>query len=233
MEVRNGRLNMTQEGSPYDVVIADIEAERDRLNSMLELLKSRRAAGLAGAGMPLAASPSIRPVSEQEISHDTFFQMTIPEAARKYLTIARRTRPMGEIIDSIIKGGLKSSAKDVKNSLRSIISRDGTFVRVNGEWGLAEWYPAMRRDGKKGKPTSAKNESTVEPDQGETVTQRILAKMRETPDLTTSAGDLAQQIGAPVATVRTSLSTLAKEGKVQRLAIGQYALANNLLLEGV
>lgn len=212
---------MTQETSPYDLVIADLEAKRDQFNSMIEQLKILRSSAMP-IGTAVPVSPAVRPVNDQEISHDAFFQMTIPDAARKYLTIVKRTKPMTEIIDSILKGGLKSSAKDVNNSLRSIISRDGTFVRVNGEWGLAEWYPAMRRDGKKGKPASAKPEPANEPPIGDTVEQRILRKMRENPESVTSAGELAKQTGAPVATIRACLSSLTKEGKIHRIGIGQY-----------
>jgi hypothetical protein len=205
---------MTNETSPYDFVIADIQAKLDQLNAALEQLKILRAQTQTGAPPPVAAAT--RPVSEAEIPHDAFFQMTIPEAARKYLAIVKRTKPMNEIIDCVLKGGLKSSAKDVRNSLRSIISRDETFVRVNSEWGLAEWYPALRRDAKKPKPNNGA--------EAETISERIVTRMRESPESVITANDLAQHTGAPVATVRASLSTLVKDGKVHRVGIGQYSM---------
>src|SRR5689334_9512097 len=128
--------------SPYDPVIADLEARIRNMQTALETLKHLRAS-FTGDPIPLAAT-STR--TDTELRHDTFFSMTIAEAAKKYLNMVKITKSTADIAAALEVGGLKHSSKDFPANVRSIIGDREDFIRVpNGDWGLAEWYPGAGR----------------------------------------------------------------------------------------
>lgn len=132
---------MAQESSPYDVVIADLESKRDQINSTIEMLRALRATG-ATTMPPLQAAPQ-KPATtptDLEIPRDAFFGMTIPEAAKAYLSFVKATKPNTELCNALLKGGFKTQALNFFETVRSTLQRHPDFVKVNGEWGLAEWY---------------------------------------------------------------------------------------------
>lgn len=233
---------MTQETSPYDAVIADLETKCLQITGVVEALKQLRTMGVPA--FPGLTQVPARNVSESEIPHDAFFQMTIPDAAKKYMTLVKRTKPMADIIEALMRGGLKSSSKNVTNTIRSILSREGSFVRVNGEWGLAEWYPAIRRDSRKTKVQSGVKEgvaneaepaaeapgektaqvqtkATTEPP----IRERVLSVLRTTGNAPVTANLIADRTGLPLGSVRARLSAMVKHGEVERVEAGQYRLS--------
>jgi hypothetical protein len=142
---------MTQEHSPYDAVIADLEAKRDQMTAMIENLKQMR--GLANS--VVVAGVSVHPAvgTSATLSHDAFFGMSLPDAARKYLSIVKKTVPHPQFCDALLDGGFKTSATNFREVVRSALSRHPDFVKVNGQWGLSEWY------GKRGKKTKSADSS--------------------------------------------------------------------------
>jgi hypothetical protein len=148
---------MSQEANHIESTIADLRSWRDQIDAAIQTLEHLGAKGLA---LPLSAPPGVaRP--NGELPNDAFFQMTVPDAAEKYLKLAKATREISEIGDALLKGGLKSSSKNFNDMTRSVLSRDERFVKVpSGGWGLAEWYPAMRNRDRKAK-TPAKPEPSA------------------------------------------------------------------------
>jgi hypothetical protein len=138
---------MSQENSPYDAVIADLEAKRDQMSAMIENLKQMR--GLVHS--VVTAGVSVIPVAgvSTTLSHDAFFGMTIPDAARKYLSIVKKTVPHPQLCDALLDGGFKTSAANFREVVRSTLGRNPEFVKVNSQWGLGEWYG--NRGGRKAK----------------------------------------------------------------------------------
>lgn len=130
---------MTQDFNPYDAVIADLEGKRDQLTGMIESLKQMR--NVASQLPIVAGTSSIRSAVEADFSHDAFFGMTIPDAAKKYLAAVKKTMPTGALADALLAGGIKTASKNFTENIRAILSRQPEFVRINGEFGLAEWYP--------------------------------------------------------------------------------------------
>lgn len=95
---------MNPEGSPYDAAIADVEARISALQVTLDTLKELRAQS-SGVSTSSAASAARMGTVAGEIPHDAFFQMTVVEAAEKYLKMVKRTKPNSELADALIKGG--------------------------------------------------------------------------------------------------------------------------------
>ena len=135
---------MSQEPNHIDAAIADLEGWLERITTAIETLKYFRSQGGVLPGMP--APVGVGRVSlNGDIPHDAFFQMTVADAAEKYLTLAKKTKPTSGLADSLLKGGLKTAAKNFPSMLNTVISADSRFVKVNKEWALSAWYPGMRR----------------------------------------------------------------------------------------
>ena len=143
----------------YDAVIADLESQREKLWTVIVALKS-----LKQLGMPLdkvSAFVSGEPTTtalapEVPLSHDAFFGQTIPDAARKYLSSVKSTKPHPDLCDALLRGGFKTSATNFREVVRSTLGRHPDFVKINGQWGLREWYPG-RGGGRKAKRSSDQN----------------------------------------------------------------------------
>lgn len=150
---------MAQDPAHYDAVIADLEERRDQMNGMIEMLKQMKAGGPLN---PVASSSSMPiTVMGADIAHDAFFGMTIPEAAKKYLSIVRRTTPHPALCDALLDGGFKTTATNFREVVRSTLGRNPEFVKISGQWGLNEWY------GNRGTRKSKRTPSPTEEVQGE------------------------------------------------------------------
>lgn len=144
--------------TPYDAAIAEVQTKIEELKTTLATLLRLQ----AEHGSSPSGSVSLRG-NETDISHDTFFNMTIADAAKKYLLIVKTSKPTAEIAAALERGGLKHSSKDFPTTVRSILGQREEFTRVpNGEWGLTEWYPGMRRGrkAKSEKPKKGRKAST-------------------------------------------------------------------------
>jgi hypothetical protein len=144
---------MAQESTPYDMVIADLESKREQISATIEMLKALR--GTANIPLPLATTPQ-RTMSEADIPRDAFFGMTLPEAARKYLGIVKSTKSNPELCHALKNGGFNTRSSNFPEVVRSQLGRHPDFVKVSGEWGLAEWYGS--RGAKRGRKTAALDE---------------------------------------------------------------------------
>jgi biotin operon repressor len=207
--------------TPYDAAIADVENRIRSMQNALETLKQLRASTL---GEPSPAATNFSRSAESEVQHDSFFGMTIADAAKKYLTMMKATKSNAEIAAALEHGGLKHSSKDFNTTVRSVLGQRDDFLRVpNGDWGLAEWYPGMGR-GKKG----AKPEKKTKPKakrrgkaQSPTLEQRIIDHMKTAPAKDWVSSEIATALGAKRESVQSMLSRLGKEGvSVTKAATG-------------
>lgn len=227
--------------TPFDAAIAEVQAKIEELKTTLATLL-RLQAEQGGAPSPTAALRG----GDAEISHDTFFNMTIGEAAKKYLAIVKTTKSTAEIAEWLERGGLKHSSKSFTTTVRSILGAREDFTRVpNGDWGLAEWYPGMGRGKKpkeekparasRQKKTSNSGESTPKKRQPIRTSQqrkneatpgslniRVLNLLEANPTLTFSAPEIAARLGAHVPSVAAALSAMLKVGKIARPVAGRY-----------
>ena len=140
------------EFDPYEAVIADLESKIAAMQATIENLRNLR--GMIGA---VTASTPAKTGGAPTFAHDAFFQMTASDAAKKFLSALKKTAPANVIADALTAGGWKSASKNVTENIRTILSRNDDFVKINGEFGLAEWYPGRKAATKKrvGGPESA------------------------------------------------------------------------------
>lgn len=238
------------EVSPFDPAITELEARIKSLQNTLETLKQLRSGGADGPVPSAAVGTSLRP-GDAQVQHDSFFGMTIAEATKKYLNMVKHTKSTGEIAHALETGGLKHASKDFHTTLRSTLGGKEEFLRVNGEWGLAEWYPGMGRGrtAKAEKPKkrakeqrqahskAKKHESSAAATEKEkaqslhgqngfspqSLNGRVLQLLNGSPKKMFNATVAAQELNEQhVPSVLAALSKLLKAGLIERPKTGHY-----------
>lgn len=134
-------------GVDYASVLVDLRARRDALDKAIAAIEP-----LVGQGT-MATAGSASQITPTKIRSDTFFGMSIPDAAKKYLAMSKKPRSTPEISAALLSGGMTSVSGNFANSVGSVLNRQdkigGDIVRVSrGLWGLAEWYPGRKRNKK-------------------------------------------------------------------------------------
>jgi hypothetical protein len=136
----------------YAAVLADLEARKAKIESMIEGIKSI----LAQDG-----SPSPDGGGSTSVGPSAFLGMSIPDAAKAHLYKVKQKKSTQEIIDALTAGGLPPSKyTTVYNILTRRQRQVGDIVNMKGDWGLAEWYPNHRF--KTSKEEAEKGEETTE-----------------------------------------------------------------------
>lgn len=135
------KVMSNNEFDPYEAVIVDLESKIAALRATIENLQSVRS---LVSQLPATGTGNSHPSGAGAFSHDAFFGMTVAEAAKKYLSAIKRTASSNVIGEALLAGGWKTSAKNIPETVRSILGRQPEFVRINGEFGLAEWYPGRK-----------------------------------------------------------------------------------------
>lgn len=136
-------------GIDYAAVLADLEAKRAQLDNAIAGI--RVMLGLPSGPLVGSASLPQPAASAAEIASDAFFGLSIPDAAKKFLAMRKRTATTPEIVDGLKRGGQQNAASEnFANTVGSVLARvyssGAGIVRVaRGTWGLAEWYPNKPR----------------------------------------------------------------------------------------
>jgi hypothetical protein len=121
----------------YEAVLADIEDRIVKLQATADGIRSIMA--MSGS-TPTGGGPG------GKIAHDAFLKMSIPDATKSYLTMARQKKDTQSIIEALEQGGLpRSEYSTVYAVLRRREKQVGDIVNMKGDWGLAEWYPNYKR----------------------------------------------------------------------------------------
>jgi hypothetical protein len=134
--------NGTQD--PYDAVLADLRAKRDKLNEAISVIESVR--GLSSSGTVASAFATQQPEQRDHLAVGDLLGMTIADAAIKILGMRRKTLGNADFMEEFKRGGLVLSSADPMNVINSVLNRRfhqvGDVVRVSrGMWGLQQWYP--------------------------------------------------------------------------------------------
>lgn len=229
---------MSPEPNHIDAAIADLEGWLERISTAIETLRALRVQGGSLPGGPPPVGVMRAAGATGELAHDTFFQMTVPDAAEKYLTLVKMTKPTSEVAASLLKGGLKSAAKNFTSMVNTVLSRESRFVRVNSEWGLSAWYPGMRKaatvvrkQATTGPPAQPEQTSERKP-KGQTVEHgfspsslkgRTLDLLKAQSGSTLDAPTIAARLGVEnVPSISAALAGLFASGLVTRPKKGQY-----------
>lgn len=132
------------ENVDYGAVLADLKQRREQLDATIATIEQLAGTGALAGGQESSGNGEIR--------SDSFFKMTIPNAAKKYLRIKKQPQLAPEIARALEQGGYTHQSSDftqtVATTLLRIWERNGTIVKLpDKRWGLGEWYgtPKPRR----------------------------------------------------------------------------------------
>lgn len=139
------------DGIDYKAVVADLRAKRAALDAAIAGLEQWQ--GLGGEDAP-GASTEIRPdprIESGEIRSDSFFGLSIPDAIRKCFRLSKRPLSLSELTNSLKNGGMLTTATNLMATVSATLQRmkqqSGEVVALGkGQWGLAEWYPGLRKE---------------------------------------------------------------------------------------
>src|SRR3990172_2133010 len=130
---------MNQEQIDYKAVLADLKRRRDELDMAIQAIQ--RILGLVRGDSTSVSAPkeTFTPIgSDNEIASDTFFNMSILEAVKKYLTMKKRPQGAMEIARALQDGGLINQSQNftatVYTTLKRAYARDGSVVQVKKKW---------------------------------------------------------------------------------------------------
>jgi hypothetical protein len=156
---------MSTEPINYEAVIADLEAKKAQLDATITMLRALGGLGTISAPPPSGGGGGI---TGGRFAADAFMGKSIPEAAVTILqnTSPRRRMSTQDLMDTMEKGGLPSSKYNtVYSILRRRESQVGDLINMQGEWGLAAWYPnhvrAAKAVSKKGTASESDEEITL------------------------------------------------------------------------
>ncbi|HET6842156.1 MAG TPA: hypothetical protein VFK06_10810 [Candidatus Angelobacter sp.] len=210
-----------------DAAISDLESWMERISASIETLKYFRSQGGASL-LNMPAFTGMRPSSAGEIPDAIFFEMSVPDAAEKYLGMVKKEKTTNEIADALLRGGLKSAAKNFPSMVNTILSRDSRFVKINGQWGLNAWYPAMRRAQRSSTApeTTVNKQSKEDNGHGEigpdSLKGMIISTLNSSPGDTFDAARLSDMFQKHLPSIRAALCKLYEDGLIAKPASGQY-----------
>src|SRR5687768_14116537 len=96
---------MANEVIDYEAVLADLEAKRSALESAIAGIRQVLNLGAH------SATGTIPPKESAIIENDTFFGMSIGDAAKKFLRMTKRKQPAAKIAEALDFGGLQHTSK--------------------------------------------------------------------------------------------------------------------------
>lgn len=239
---------MTTENIDYVAIIADLEAKRAAIDNAIASLRAVAGMGAIGNqdGITIDTSMPYSASGGRGIPDGAFHGMTLPEGIRIYLGLMRKNQSAREITDGLKKGGMKSTSKWFDKIVYSTLDRlkkSGDVVKIEGLWGLPEWYPALKRSGDvqrfirlagipgKSKQSVRKNGRGKRKSQldGKSETKPGDIAIRFLSDNPGSHTAEQVQSATGIKNVKVTsmlLGTLAKKGKIEKTSDGKYRNAS-------
>lgn len=136
----------------YSAVLADLETKRAELDAAIAAVK--RILGHTDVSSPALAFGMAKAQIAVEVADslrdDSFFGLSLVDAVKKYLRMSKRKKSTKDIVDALEQGGFTHTSKNFYGTVFTALSRDSEkagseLVKVGKEWGIAEWYPGMKK----------------------------------------------------------------------------------------
>jgi len=244
---------MSVEKIDYAAIIADLEAKRTAIENVITSLRTLVSLSSIGEsnGVGITVTNPFAASGVGEIPDGVFHAKSIPEAIRLYLGLMRKKQSAREISEGLKKGGLESTSSHFDKIVYATLDRlrkAGDILKIEGNWGLPEWYPALTRGGasengrntkRKGRPrktTSKKDARKLLPepnkptkDEGHhpaKLSERITALLKEHPKEDFTAKQLSERFGIHPQVIAMTMGTLIKRGRVSMPTPGAYRAPN-------
>jgi len=166
----------------YQAVIADLKAKRARLDQLIAGIEAEKL-------VPTDASAVLDPTMGSggllatAIHPDTFFGLSIGEAAKKFLKMARRAQHTKAIADALAQGGMKRPTDNTMSVILIRAAKGREIVKVGkGMWGLSEWYPKSPKeptDDRRKRPVAIRVSATKAASAKKAATRKKVSPVRQ------------------------------------------------------
>ena len=174
---------MPTDGISISSMIAQLKEQQTALGQAIGALEKLESLGFGSMQAPNELGGGGSGIS-RAVEPDTFYGMSIAEAAKKYLNMSgKKPQTTDAITDALGRGGVNATRDSVGTILVRVANQDGDIVRVGrGLWGLFEWYPGRQRRTKKrpenGGGTEEAKGANEKPDNGAQVSFMITRAQR-------------------------------------------------------
>jgi hypothetical protein len=135
----------------YQQLLSQLLDERAELDRMIQWIQRRMGKSQEEISIvfPTVRDDTPKPVHFPSLAPDTFFRMSVPQAIKTYLNIAKRPKNAQDITAALDRGGLTHKAKNLYATVYPTLLRmaeAGEVARIGKrEWGLANWYPGGKK----------------------------------------------------------------------------------------
>lgn len=149
---------MASEKFDFGEVLADLEAKRAALDTLIGSLRMAITIGALGptGDIDILATTSggdiiaaqVKNTSSVELPQGALLGMSIPNAIKLLLSAARRKLTTREITTGLKEGGIESTSKFFENTVTTALHRlksAGDVLKFSDGWALAEFYPESLR----------------------------------------------------------------------------------------
>jgi hypothetical protein len=141
-----------QQAVDYEAVIKDLQARRAAFNAALDtaIASIRQVLALAsGIGVFTPQGNGSTTPPAQGDDDGAFLGLTIGDAAKKYLRLARKPLSSREIAAGLEQVGYVHTSKNFINTVNTAMWRaekaEGDVFRTERGWALLEWAPNRRK----------------------------------------------------------------------------------------
>ena len=135
-----------QNRAQYEKVLADLESQKKVIDNGIAAMRALLGnPAISAVDDHVPASHSHHAGNNTEIRPDTFFNLSVVAAAKKFLEMSRAPKSSQEIADALEKGGVKHKAQNFKLTVQTLLKRrareKADIAKVaRGQWGLLAWY---------------------------------------------------------------------------------------------
>jgi hypothetical protein len=245
------------EGNPaatdYAAILADMEAKYAALGNAIASLRAALATGALGVGEistgPSSAGITQPPGAPVSLPRGAFLGKSVTEAIKLYLSAIRKKQTNKEIAQALKDGGLESTGNFDSYVTGGLfrLKNEGTLLRFDDGWGLAEWYPESFRtrvvekagngEKRRGKKKAARKNKAAEgkatpkavsaaPVEG--LEHRIEKMLRAEPARVFSPQEIAKALDAKIGVVILSLGRMAGKQKASKSEHGYEMFGGNV-----
>lgn len=135
---------MPLRGAVYLNIIASLKndrAEIDRAITVISRLAQKKTHPKHTQKVRKPADTAMKKKNKDPITNQILTDLTVVEAAEKYLHIISTPQTTRQIEAALRKGGLKSEAKNFQSNLFQMMKRKHLIFNKTGPglWGLVEW----------------------------------------------------------------------------------------------
>ncbi len=184
-----------KESVDYQAVLDDLKAKRARLDGLIAGIEAEIGGQSEGLSVVEPVPGGSTPGPMAMIHPDTFFGLSIIEAAKKYLKIVRRAQHTTAIADGLAKGGLKRPEDGTLSSILVRATKGREVVKVGkATWGLSEWYPKPPKESKE--PTKGRRKRPGRPRKASQAKSPTAKKAKATTAPRAAPGETAHKNGA-------------------------------------